>query len=123
AGRKYVFVGDEIFPPTFNANEVTVPGGYLHVFDVTDLESPREVARYEIPEAGSHNIWVHDDTLYIAYYNAGLRALDVSGELSGDLRRQGRELAVLSTTDDQAMFPDRPFAMTPMWHKGLVYTA
>lgn len=123
AGRKYVFVGDEIFPPTFNANEVTIPGGYLHVFDVTDLESPREIARYEIPEAGSHNIWVHDDTLYIAYYNAGLRALDVSGELSGDLRRQGRELAVLSTTDDQAMFPDRPFAMTPMWHKGLVYTA
>ena len=123
SGRKYVFVGDEIFPPTFDANAETVPGGYLHVFDVTNLESPQEVASYEIPEAGSHNIWIRADTLYIAYYNAGLRALDVSGELRGDLRRQGREIAVLRTTDAQAMFPDRPFAMTPMWHKGLVYTA
>lgn len=123
AGRKYVFVGDEIFPPNFDANEDFAPGGYLHVFDATDPANPVEVAKYEIPEAGSHNIWIHDDILYIAYYNAGLRALDVSGELKGDLRQQGRELAALSTTDAQSMFPDRPFTMTPMWHRGLVYAA
>lgn len=123
AGRKYVFVGDEIFPPDFDANREFAPGGFLHVFDATDPTKPVEVASYEIPEAGSHNIWVHDDILYIAYYNAGLRALDISGELKGDLRRQGRELAALSTSDAQAMFPNRPFTMTPMWHDGLVYAA
>lgn len=127
AGRSYVFVGDEIFPDDAGARMdrglPIVPGGYLHVFDVTDIERPVEVAKYEVPGAGSHNFWVQDDVLYIAYYNAGLRALDVSGELQGDLRAQGRELAVLSTGDAQARVPDQPFAMTAMWHDGLVYTA
>lgn len=122
AGRSYVFVGDEIFPDNFDANRETIPGGYMHVFDVTNLEKPVEVAWYEIPEAGAHNIWVHDDTLYIAYYNAGLRAIDVSGDLRGPLR-PSREIAVLRTSDEHAMFPNRPFAMTPMYHKGHVYAA
>jgi hypothetical protein len=99
-----------------------MPGGYLHVFDVTDVERPVEVAWYRLPEAGTHNFWIHDDVLYLAYYNAGLRALDVSGTLRGDLLRQGREIAALATTDAAALHPDRPFAMTPMWHKGHVYT-
>jgi hypothetical protein len=127
AGRSYIFVGDEIFPDDAGARMdrglPIVPGGYLHVFDATDLERPVEVARYEVPGAGSHNFWIHDDVLYIAYYNAGLRALDVSGTLEGDLRRQGRELAALSTGDARARVPDHPFAMTVMWHEGLLYTA
>jgi hypothetical protein len=123
AGRRYVFVSDEIFPDSWDANAPITPGGYLHVFDVTSIENPREVAWYRLPDAGSHNFWIEDDVLYIAYYNAGLRALDVSGDLRGDLLRQGREIAALATTDARAMFPDRPFAMTPMPHKGLIYTA
>jgi hypothetical protein len=121
-GRRYVFVGDEIFPQGWDVARGFVPGGYLHVFDVTDVERPVEVAWYRLPEAGTHNIWIHDDVLYLAYYNAGLRALDVSGTLRGDLLRQGREIAALATTDSQALHPDRPFAMTPMWHKGHVFT-
>jgi hypothetical protein len=31
--------------------------------------------------------------LYMAWYENGIRALDVSGELMGELDRQGRELA------------------------------
>jgi hypothetical protein len=32
-------------------------------------------------------------------YNAGFRAFDISGELRGDLRAQGREIAHLNTAD------------------------
>jgi hypothetical protein len=127
AGRSYVFVGDEIFPDDagvrMDRGEPIVPGGYLHVFDVTDIERPVNVARYEVPDAGIHNLWVHDDVLYIAYYNAGLRALDVSGDLRGDLRAAGREMAALSTGDENARLPNQPFTMTAMYLDGLIYVA
>ena len=45
----------------------TYPRGYFHFIDFTDMEHPKEVARYELPEAGSHNLWVEDDVLYVAY--------------------------------------------------------
>ena len=38
-----------------------------------------------MPEAGAHNLWVENDVLYQAYYKGGLRVVDVSGELMGDL--------------------------------------
>ena len=85
----YVFVGDEIF----GCEEcVNGPRGYVHVIDVSDLENPREVAWYRVPEAGTHNLWVEDDRLYAAYYQGGLRVVDVSGELRGDLYDQDREI-------------------------------
>ncbi len=121
AGHRYVFVGDEILPDRFHL-EAPMAGGYLHVFDVTNLADPREVAWYRLEDAGTHNFWIEEDVLYMAYYNAGLRALDVSGELRGDLLRQGRELAAILTTDEQARHPNSTFAMTPMLHRGLVYT-
>jgi hypothetical protein len=91
--------------------------------DVTNVESPVEVARDEVPRAGPHNVWAEDDVLYVAYYNAGLRAVDVSGELRGDLRAQGRELAVLATSDEQTFVPDRPFTWGPQPYRGLVYAS
>lgn len=124
AGRSYVFVGDEIFPPTFDIrNRNTQPGGYVHVIDVTDPGSPVEVAKYEVPGAGAHNLWAEDDILYVAYYNAGLHAVDISGELEGDLLGGGRQIAVLGTTDDQAYIPLRTFTWGPQVHDGLVYAS
>lgn len=123
AGNSYVFVGDEIFPDNYDPMEKVVPGGYVHVIDVSDLENPREVAKYEVPGAGVHNLWVEDDVLYTAYYNGGLRAVDVSGELQGDLRSQGREIAVLPTTDARSFVADAPFAWGPQVYDGLVYTS
>ncbi|HUF14064.1 MAG TPA: hypothetical protein VMN78_13250 [Longimicrobiales bacterium] len=100
-GYSYVFVGDEIFGCEDCVNRVGTheegPRGFVHVIDVSDPEDPVEVGRYEVPEAGVHNIWVEDDRLYAAYYQAGLRVVDVSGELRGDLYRQGRELAWFPT--------------------------
>ena len=64
-----------------------------------DPENPREVARYEVPEAGAHNLWIEDDKMYVAYYQAGLRVVDVSGELRGDLYRQGTRDRVVPDRD------------------------
>lgn len=124
AGNRYVFLGDEIFPPGFDqANPRDTPAGYIHVVDISDIEDPEEVAMYQVPRAGAHNVWAEDDVLYVAYYNAGLRAVDISGALRGNLGQQGREIAALATTDDDAYIPNRPFAWGPQVHKGLVYVS
>jgi hypothetical protein len=37
------------------------------VVDVSDIEHPRKVAEYNVPDMGSHNMWVEDDVMYIGY--------------------------------------------------------
>ena len=123
--KDYVFVGDEIFPENWDMNRPIAARGYIHVIDVSDLEHPVEVAKYEVPEAGAHNIWIDDDdeTLYLAYYQAGLRALDVSGELRGDLYAQGREIDRYDTSASEGVaLPNVPFAATVMLKDGEIYT-
>jgi len=89
--------------------------------DISDIEHPHEVANYSVPEAGAHNIWVVDDILYMGYYNGGGRALDVSGELRGDLYRQGREIGSLWTGDPEGFRPNIPFCWGGQPWKGLIY--
>ena len=78
-GRRYAFVGEEQ-PGVIGASS----GGDIHVVDVSDLATPREVAVFSVAGAGSHNFWMDEarGVLYAAYYNGGLRALDVRGDLS-----------------------------------------
>ena len=122
AGR-YLFVGDEIFPDDWNADAPIEARGYIHVLDMEDPEHPVEVARYEVPEAGAHNIWVEGDRLYVGYYQAGLRVVDISGELRGDLYRQGREIAVLKTTDADTTVPNWGMTWGAQIHKGHIFTS
>ena len=122
AGR-YLFVGDEIFPDDWNADAPIEARGYIHVLDMEDPENPVEVARYEVPEAGAHNIWVEGDRLYVGYYQAGLRVVDISGELRGDLYRQGREIAVLKTTDAETTVPNWGMTWGAQIHKGHIFTS
>ena len=122
AGR-YLFVGDEIFPPQWDADAPIEARGYVHVLDMADPDNPVEVARYEVPEAGAHNIWVEGDRLYVGYYQAGLRVVDISGELRGDLYRQGREIAVLKTTDAESTVPNWGMTWGAQIHKGHVFTS
>jgi hypothetical protein len=109
--KDYVFLGDEVFPAEFDilSTERIAVRGVVWVVDVSDLENPTKVAEYSVPEAGAHNIWVEDDILYMGYYNGGARVLDVSGDLRGDLYRQGREIARFWTGDPNGYRPNMPF--------------
>jgi len=118
----YVIAGDEAFPFGLNTEEKpTYPRGWIHFIDFTDPEDPQEVARYEVPEAGTHNLWVEDDVLYVAYYNGGLRVVDISGDLEGDLYKQGREIAWYLPTDHEGMVANAPMVWGPQPHKGNIF--
>jgi uncharacterized protein YjdB len=121
--KQYVFVGDEVFPASFDiaSRDVFPVKGIVHVVDVSDIAQPRQVATYEVPEGGAHNMWVADDIMYMGYYNAGARVVDVSGELRGDLYRQGREIAKLWTGDPKGYRPNAPFCWGAQPHNGLIY--
>lgn len=124
---KYVFTGDEVFSatprPTEGGGVIGLGRAYgrLHVLDVSDLEHPREVAYYEPKDGGAHNVWVAGDTLYLGDYQGGLRVLDVSGELRGDLLRQGREIAHVVTGDSNGVVPNAPNAWGAIYRNGLIY--
>ena len=120
---QYLFVGDEIFPPAWDADRPIDARGYIHVLDMSDIENPVEVAKYEVPEAGAHNVWTEGDRLYVGYYLAGLRVLDISGELRGDLYKQGREIAVIETTDEDTMTPNWGMTWGAQVFKGRVYSS
>jgi hypothetical protein len=80
--QRYLFIGQE------GAGTIgSQSSGDLHVVDVADLAHPTEVAFFHLDGAGTHNFWMDEDrqVLYLAYYNAGVVALDVSGVLAGDL--------------------------------------
>jgi hypothetical protein len=86
--------------------------GDIHVVDVSEPSSPREVAFYHVANAGTHNFYVDEvnGILYAAYYNGGVRALDVRGDLGAcaesqqvttagnvtrcDLKLMGREMGL-----------------------------
>ncbi len=126
-GHSYLFVGDEIFDCEECISRNGYPGdgsrGFVHIFDLEDPENLREIARYEVPEAGAHNLWIEDDVMYVAYYQAGLRVVDVSGELRGDLYKQGREMAWFTTGTANAQVPNAPMAWGPQPFKGHVFVS
>jgi hypothetical protein len=124
---KYVFVGDEVFsaaPRNTEGGGVLSLGrayGRLHVVDVSDVTRPRAVAYYEPKEGGAHNVWVAGDTLYLGDYQGGLRVVDISGELRGDLLRQGREIAHVVTADGQGVRPNAANTWGAVYRNGLIY--
>ena len=124
-GKFYLFAGDESFPyGGYSGQRGGSPSraaGWIHVIDWSDWNNPREVARYQVPEAGSHNLWVEDDIMYAAFYNGGLRVIDVSGELMGDLYKQGREIAMYVPTDPDGYIANAPFVWGPQPYKGNIF--
>ncbi|MEP7326332.1 MAG: Ig-like domain-containing protein [Gemmatimonadota bacterium] len=120
----YVFAGDEVFSARPVAGGVLGLGrayGRLHVIDVADLAHPREVAWYEPEDGGVHNVWVAGDTLYLGDYQGGLRVLDISGEMRGDLLRQGREIAHVSTGDKNGFVANTANAWGAIYRDGYIY--
>jgi len=100
--KRYAFVGQE-GPGVVGVSS----SGDIHVVDVSNFAAPREVAFFHVDGAGTHNFSVDESRglLYAAYYNGGVRAIDVNGDLSScdavdkspdgrcDLAKMGRELA------------------------------
>jgi hypothetical protein len=100
--KRYAFVGQE-GPGSVGFSS----SGDIHVVDVSNFASPRDVAFFHLDGAGTHNFSVDEvrGILYAAYYNGGVRAIDITGDLSTcdaadrsadgrcDLARMGRELA------------------------------
>jgi hypothetical protein len=122
-GKFYVIAGDEIFPYGLDPDgrKPGRAGGFLHVIDFSDFENPKEVAWFKVPLAGSHNYWIEDDILYAAFYNGGVRVIDLSGELLGDMNRQGREIAWIIPDDPDGYVPNAPFTWGAQPHKGHIF--
>ena len=113
----YVFVGEEDFG---------TPPGIMHVVDASDLSNPKEVATFSLPGATPHNFWLDENRgiLYAAWYENGLRAIDVSGVLLGALDRQGREIASIQYGSGSGCFGgSATCTWAPQLHNGLVYAS
>ncbi len=133
-GKFYLFLGDEIMTRGGEAwggaglsgipeqgGTPSVTSGYIHIIDFTDPENPVDVARYQASEFGTHNLWVEDDMMYVAYYEGGVRTVDVSGELMGNLATQGREVAVYKAFDPAGFVANAPMAWGPQPYKGNLF--
>jgi choice-of-anchor B domain-containing protein len=61
---------------TLLASDETL-SGMLSAWDISDLASPIELARYERSEI-SHNVYVRGSFAFLSHYRAGLRILDIT---------------------------------------------
>jgi hypothetical protein len=123
--KNYVFIADEVFPASGvkGAKDAAAGRAYgrLQVIDVADIEKPRSVAYFEPEFGGVHNVWVAGDTLYMGAYNGGFRAFDITGELRGDLRAQGREIGHLNTADMDGRVKNTAMTWGVVVKDGLAY--
>jgi hypothetical protein len=136
-GKVYLFIGDEemsrrgrVWEGTNYSAELRATagpvaggvaqtsGGYTKIVDFTDPKNPHYAARYHIEDFGSHDIIVEDDVMYQAYYDGGVRVVDVSGALLGNLADQKREIAVFKPYDPKGFTANAPFVMNAMPWKG-----
>ncbi len=120
-GKFYAVMGDEIFPNGVNPNGTNETAGFLHFVDFSDLNNPVEIARYELPGHGSHNYWIDGDILYVAMYTGGVRIVDISGDLVGDLFKQGREIGYLLTGNADGYIPNDTMVWGAQLYKGHVF--
>ncbi len=130
-GKNYVFAGDETFPIERNpmgidrfSGPAVNAAGWIHVIEFDEnWDNAKEVARYEVPEGGTHNFWIEDEVLYVAYYNQGLRVVDISGDLLGNLYTQGREIAYFLPDDPEGFKANAARTWGAQPFKGLIYVA
>ena len=90
-GKSYAILSEDLAAPG-DAGGAGHPG-FARIVDFTDPTHPEEVARYEVPEAGVQDLWIDGERLYVAAQNGGVRVVDISADLKGNLYHQGREVA------------------------------
>ena len=123
-GSFYIIAGDEVFPNGLENlinNRPSSPRGGFHFINFDDPDNPKEDAVYIVPEAGSHNQWVYDDILLAAFYQAGIRILDISGELLGDLYKQGREIGYFLPQHRDGIIPNAPMVWGAQPYKNYIF--
>lgn len=120
-GKFYAVMGDEIFPNGVNPYGTNETAGFLHFVDFSDVKNPIEIARYELPGHGSHNYWIDDDILYVGMYTGGVRIIDISGDLLGDLYKQGREIGYILTGSADGYIPNDTMVWGAQLYKGHVF--
>jgi len=82
--KQYFILGDETDELNFGFNTRTI------VFDFSDLDNPQFSFSYSGPTpAIDHNGYVKGDTYYMANYNAGLRAIDITDIANGNISEIG----------------------------------
>ncbi len=123
-GNFYIVMGDEIFPNGLENlinNKPSQPRGGFHFINFSDPENPIEDAAYIVPEAGSHNQWVYGDVLLAAFYQGGIRILDISGELLGDLYKQDREIGYFLPQHRDGIIPNAPMVWGAQPYKDYIF--
>ena len=122
-GNFYIVGGDETFPWGVMATQgkPSNPRGGFHFLNFTDPDNPKEDAIYEVPEAGSHNLWVYGDILIAGNYQAGLRVVDISGELLGDIYKQGREIGYYVPYHKDGKIPNAPMVWGAQPYKDYIF--
>tara|TARA_Y100000590_G_scaffold192881_1_gene219200 strand:- start:752 stop:2827 length:2076 start_codon:yes stop_codon:yes gene_type:complete len=124
-GNFYIIAGDENFPWGVLASQgkPSNPRGGYHFLNFTDPDNPKEDAIYEVPEAGSHNLWIYGDILLAGNYQAGLRIVDISGELLGDIYKQGREIGHYLSYHKEGKIPNAPMVWGAQPYKEYIFFA
>jgi hypothetical protein len=111
--KRYLLVGQE-GPGSIGSTST----GDVHVVDISNLAAPVEVAMYAVAGAGTHNFSVDEaqGLAYAAYYNGGVRVLDVRGDLGScqaaqkttdgrcDLKQMSRERATYAGSGVGAVY-------------------
>ncbi len=123
-GNFYIVMGDEVFPNGLENlinNKPSQPRGGFHFINFSDPDNPVEDAAYIVPEAGSHNQWVHGDMLLAAFYQGGIRILDISGELLGDLYKQEREIGYYLPQHRDGIIPNAPMVWGAQPYKDYIF--
>jgi hypothetical protein len=125
--KNYVFIADEVYRASDvkGAKDASASRMYgtLQVVDVSDIMHPKSVAYYKPEYGGVHNVWVAGETLYMGVYDGGFHVFDISGELRGNLREQGREISHVLTADSDGKVRNAAFTWGVVVNKkdGLAY--
>ena len=118
--------GDEAFPyQTIGESDTGTDraAGWIHIYEWDEWEDAREVARYQVPEAGDPqpvDRGRHPLHRLLQRRPAGGGHL---GRAARRLYRQGREIAVFWPQDRRASSPNAPMVWGPQPYKGNIFVA
>jgi hypothetical protein len=104
-GKWYVIASEDLGKNGEGQPSSAQPG-FARIVDFTEPGKPEEVARYEVPEGGVEDLWIDDERLYVAAQSGGLRVVDISADLKGNLYHQGREIGRLAPTGGPTPMPN-----------------